>query len=200
MNINFSADSNYDLYYRRITESCIRSYEMNRRDILSIADEIMFFEGFPLYGAVYHYLIPALLLSTCKNLACHQQKSINDSLEEAYRLSVMIPTETCRCGDACGSSLGLRVFWNVILGCEHLPDETLLRGCAQNDVVVCGSTHKTNGKCCKRCLYEAILRSVSDVKNVIGVSLDTSEGIACRFYGTNAMCGGESCPFYFDDK
>ena len=195
MNINIGTDSNYDLYYKRVTELCVRAYEMNRRDILSIADEIMYFDGFPLHGAVYHYLIPALLLSTCKKSACHQQKSIDASLAEAYSLSVSMPSQACICVGACGAAMGVEIFWKVTLGSAVLPEEALYCGCATKD-----DKQALTRKCCKRCLYAAILSSASDVKNIIGVTLDTSEGVACRFCEVNITCGTEDCQFYFDAK
>ena len=76
--------SKWDVYYDIITERCLKYYESEeRKNPWELAIDLMDIQGFPMHCPQHHYLVPAVLLTVCRQAQGATMEQLKKDLDVA---------------------------------------------------------------------------------------------------------------------
>ena len=145
-------------------------------------------------GPEHHTLIGACLLTAYANAGGKLDKQ--KALEELRKRSMQVPGGTCGFWGTCGAAVSSGQAWSIISGSSPMATEAWGQ-CQQLTSIILGKLAVYGGpRCCKRVGFLALQESVAYAKEVTGVEMELPENVACHWFGRNAECLRDRCPFF----
>ena len=142
----------------------------------------------------HHTLIGACLLTAYANAGGKLDKQ--KALEELRKRSMQVPGGTCGFWGTCGAAVSSGQAWSIISGSSPMATEAWGQ-CQQLTSIILGKLAVYGGpRCCKRVGFLALQESVAYAKEVTGVEMELPENVACHWFGRNAECLRDRCPFF----
>jgi hypothetical protein len=187
----------YDIYYDIITDKCLEYYESRKqKSIFEIATDIMDVEGFPIHCPQHHYLVPAVLLTACRQMQGELTEQLKQDLSVADKRARNVLPGFCGWYGACGVAIGVGIFMSIFTHTNPLSEKSWSwtnKATAQTLLKI----SKVNGpRCCKRSTYIGLDAASRITKECLGITLKKPRKLACKYYDRNTRCKREECPFY----
>jgi hypothetical protein len=187
----------YDIYYDIITDKCLEYYESGKqKSIFEIATDIMDVEGFPIHCPQHHYLVPAVLLTACRQMQGDFTGQLKQDLSVADKRARNVLAGFCGWYGACGVAIGFGIFMSIFTQTNPLSEESWSwtnKATAQSLLNI----SQINGpRCCKRNTYIALDTARSIIEEHLGIVLKKPRKIVCKYFERNMTCRREKCPFY----
>jgi len=192
--------SKWDVYYDIITERCLKYYESEeRKNPWELAIDLMDIPGFPMHCPQHHYLVPAVLLTVCRQVQSATMEQLKKDLDVANERARNVLAGFCGWYGACGAAVGVGIFMSVFTNTNPCSEKTWSltnRATAQSLLKM----SEINGpRCCKRNTYIAIDSTRDFIEKHLNISLDKPEKVVCKYSERNLECKKEQCPFYLSN-
>ncbi|MHA1146231.1 MAG: DUF5714 domain-containing protein [Candidatus Helarchaeota archaeon] len=166
-------------------------------DPFEIADEIMKHPNFKVYGPEHHALVPAVVMTSLKNLKCKNQLgevATNKHVMEAMRRGSKIPGGWCGFYGNCGACVGSGIAMSVFMGAT--PSKDIPRSIANRTTSRALARNADDLEhCCKRSVKYGICEALTTIKEHFDCKIDFDPK-SCRFSPMNDKCEKEKCPFF----
>ena len=145
-------------------------------------------------GPEHHTLIGACFIAAYANAEGSIDKA--KALEEHRKRSMQVPGGTCGFWGTCGAAVSSGQAWSVISGSSPMATDAWGQ-CQQLTSNILGQLARYGGpRCCKRVGFIALQENVKFAKETTGVEMELPEKISCHWFGRNAECLREKCPFF----
>lgn len=145
-----------------------------------------------LFGPEHHKILPCVLLSAYRNCGGNVSESDFDT---AWERGSGVPGGACGYWGVCGASIGMGIFFSVILGDTPLNPsmwplvQSYTSGCLKRISEIGGP------RCCKRTCRTAINVAAEIVAESCGINMPVSWK-PCGYSAMNRECLRESCPYH----
>ncbi len=166
--------------------------DTSSRSPLDIAELIMESPEVPMHGPEHHIIVPAVIITAAKNSGYNLPEN---ALEQAISRSSQIPGGWCGFFGDCGSGVGVGIAVSV------LTKATPLTGKQRSLAMEATSRALANicdnePRCCKRSVRKALETAVQFLDEKLGIKLEKTERIACKYSGRNKECAKTSCLYF----
>jgi hypothetical protein len=177
-----------------IQRTCLGSGET---DMIALLQEIRRADPFPMHGPEHHILVPAVILTTYRNLG----GGIDDAMiEQAIARGNMVPGGACGFMGVCGAATGVGIGFSLLLEASPLtpnPRQKVQQLVA--DILTEISRHKA-ARCCQRECFIALTRVAQVSGDFLPIQLKAETTAACEQFHHNRECIRKACPYYKGDK
>lgn len=167
------------------------------KDPFELADKIMSYPKFKMYGPEHHVLTPAVILTSLKNNSIRKpngQEIASEDIKEAIRRASKIPGGWCGYYGSCGAGMGSGVAISVFT--EATPSRNIPRTLANEMTSRALNKIADNLEhCCKRSTKLAICETLEFLRKRYNINLKFSPS-RCRFSELNEKCEKIECPIY----
>lgn len=176
---------------KMIYDHCIAT---DSKDPIEIALEMMGDKTMHMHDLKHHTLVGAALLAAYKNSG--GDIDLDAALRDMDKRGSWFPGGICGLAGTCGAAASVGAFYSIITKTsphseQTWSDTTLLVSKCLFEI---GSI---NGpRCCKRNSFIAIMTASDYVEEKLGVKMDTSKTVSCKYTKRNEECIKERCPFY----
>jgi hypothetical protein len=129
------------------------------------------------------------------------REALEEMLDTAKVRSMQVPGGVCGNFGTCGAGVGAGIFMSVWTQTTPVSGKTwqwcneLTGRCLQKIASVEGP------RCCKRTSYLSVSESVPYINEKLGLHLQNSPRVVCKYYEKNKECRHGECPYYpLNDK
>jgi len=167
------------------------------RDPFKLAEKIMRYPKFKIYGPEHHVLTPAVILTVLKNNNIKKPDGTEISqfdIKESIRRASKIPGGWCGFYGSCGAGMGSGVAISIFTGAT--PSTNKQRSMANE--ITSRSLAKIADNlehCCKRSVKLSICETLQYLKEKYNIKLEYSPS-HCSFSKLNNKCEQEKCIFF----
>jgi len=184
-----------DACHVRDPKELIRSVCTNTRetDMIRLLEEVRSDSRFPMHGPEHHALVPAVILTTYRNLG---GKITESDILTGIERGLSIPGGSCGFLGICGAAVGVGIAFSIILGANPLtpkPRQTVQRVLSEIIGVLAG---QEAARCCRRECFLSLREAARISEDLLPVSLRADEASPCEQYRGNAECSRAGCPFF----
>ncbi|MGL5716310.1 MAG: DUF5714 domain-containing protein [Paraclostridium sp.] len=178
--------------FTAITNYCLKSDSINP---LKMAVDLMNHPSIKMHGPEHHYLVPAVLSTAFVNKTATKYK-LEKILTEGQKRSKNVLGGFCGFYGACGAGVGCGIYASLIQESGPMNKEewglcNLMTSKALENISKFGGP-----RCCKRDTFAAIETAVDFTKYHLGVELERSENLKCKFNKLNKECLTTKCKFH----
>lgn len=117
------------------------------RDPFEIAEKIMEHSSVHMHGPEHHILVPAVLVTVCRNLKGEDRE---DSVLEAIKRGRTVPGGYCGLYGACGAAIGVGIAVSVLLGATPLTPEKRSHANLATSKTLNSIAEAGGARCCKK--------------------------------------------------
>ena len=193
--------SHWDIYYDIITERCLQYYESGeQKNIWQLATEIMDFQGFPMHCPKHHFLVPAVLLTVCRQVQNKSIKQLKRDLSEADKRARDVLAGFCGWYGACGAAVGVGIFMSIFTETNPCSEKSWSWTNKATARSLLKMSEVNGPRCCKRNTYFALQSAKKTIEDYFGTVLDKPERVVCKYYEQNKECKRHECPFYHPEE
>ena len=186
----------FEVYFALVTERCKEAFiKEEAPGVLELATEIMGAEGFPMHAPVYHYLVPAVLLTVCRKVQGHDLSVLERDLAEALERARKVPGGSCGFQGACGAGVGVGIAWSLLTDSTPLSTKTWGQCNRATGKALIAISNAGGPRCCKRCTYIALESAVEDIRAILKLEIPSNRQV-CTFSDRNQECLKLACPFH----
>ena len=185
--------------HESITEQCLQAfYDSDETDPIQLSIKIMDDTRFPMHAPVHHYLVPAVLLTWAGKVMGVKEGELKENLAVASTRGLQVPGGTCGSHGACGASVGVGVFFSLMLKTTPLSirDWPLVNQSTANALLAIASAG--GPRCCKRCTWLSIMSAKTLIRDTFHMDLPVPVKLVCHFHERNAQCIRARCPFFVE--
>ncbi len=176
-----------------IEQYCLKS---TSADPVEMAIHLMHHPRVKMHGPEHHFLVPAVLISACHNVAHGDRAGKEGDLRKARQRAEKVPGGFCGFYGDCGAAVGTGIAVSVLTGATPLSrKEWRLANLMTAKSLFAIAAHG-GPRCCKRNSFLAIREAVSFLQESPGISLSPGGELRCGFHHLNKECLAEECPFY----
>jgi hypothetical protein len=160
-------------------------------DMLRLLDRITAHPAFPANGPDYHALVPAVILTTYRNLGGHLPR---EAILTGIRRGAQVVGGSCAFWGVCGAAAGVGIAFSLLL--EANPMKARERQGVQQAVqqVLADIAALRAARCCRRDSFLALRRAARLSRSLLPVTLRAEAALDCRQWRSNAGCLGARCP------
>ncbi len=179
--------------YEIIISQCNKYSGLNA---IELAESIMDLSKIKIHGPEHHLLVPAVMLAIWCNAKNISKEIKSELLNEARNRALKIQDGICATHGACGGSIGVGIFFSLILQVNELDKENYgyINRATANTLA---NIAKYGGpRCCKRSTYLAILQTRNQLVEDFGLNLPIPNKIQCQYVEKNLECTKSECLFY----
>ena len=164
-------------------------------DPIQLANDLMKSPLFNMHGPEHHFLVPAVLLTTCYNAKDEGEKK-KTALKKARERADKVPGGICGFWGTCGAAVGNGIFLSVYAKITPV-SELSWRQANQftSDTLRIIADHG-GPRCCKRDSFIALQQAAKFIAKHLNIQLETSDQILCDYSELNKECLFGNCPFY----
>ncbi len=177
-----------------IKKMCLSATET---DMISLLQQIRETDPFPMHGPEHHILVPAVILSTYRNL----NGDIGDEqILQGIERGSMVPGGSCGFMGICGAASGAGIAFSVLLESSPLtpsPRQKVQQLVA--DILNEISNHRA-ARCCQRECYIALAKVAEISRELLPVALQAEVKPVCTQFHHNRECIRTACQFYRGEK
>lgn len=173
-----------------VGSSCISSSET---DMIGLLKTIRRIAGFPINGPEHHSLVPAIILSSFRNLG---GRITENDIREAIRRGKLVSGGSCASLGICGAATGVGIAFSIIG--EATPLTPNQRQSAMLGVVSAAksiSSYKA-ARCCQRECYLALKQAAEKSQSICGIRLPADDRMTCAQHHKQKECAGAECPLH----
>lgn len=173
-----------------IRVTCLTSKET---DMLALMKQIRSHQRFPMHGPEHHAMVPAIILTTYRNLG----GNVNDNhIITALERGSKVPGGACGYMGVCGAAIGVGIGFSILF--EASPITPAQRQRVQGIVsqVLQDISGFEAARCCQRDSYLALKAAERISLNCLPIGLKAQEHFVCKQYMRNKECVGRACPLH----
>jgi SAM-dependent methyltransferase len=174
---------------RQVIESiCLASDET---DMLRLLERITAHPAFPANGPDYHALVPAVILTTYRNLG---GRLAREAILTGIRRGAQVAGGSCAFWGVCGAATGVGIAFSLIL--QANPMQARARQTVQTAVqqVLAEIAALRAARCCRRDSFLALRKAARLSRSLLPVPLRAEAELDCRQWQGNTGCLGDRCP------
>ena len=180
-----------------IIDFCANSTSTNPIDIIN---EAMKDKTIYQNGPEHHTLFGAALISAYANAGGLDTEGEpldkQAALAEMRRRSSQLPGGTCGLWGVCSAAASAGQALSILNGSTPMKKEPWAQ-CQSLTSDILGKLAELGGpRCCKRNGFTAVLTAVEHIEDDLGITLDVPERVVCTFFGGNAECLRDACPYF----
>ncbi|MGI6678352.1 MAG: DUF5714 domain-containing protein [Dehalobacterium sp.] len=190
----------YEVFYTMVTDRCVDYFkETTEADLIDLLMQLMDIEGLPMHCPVHHYIVPAALLTVCRQHQGSDISVLERDLDEALKRAQNVLGGFCGFYGACGAAVGLGIFLSIITNSTPMsrkPWGYLNRATGQALIEM---AELGGPRCCKRTTFIAIKSVLPQINDLFRLNLEIKEPISCHYHKNNQECLKQECPFWPND-
>jgi LSD1 subclass zinc finger protein len=161
-------------------------------DPIEIFETVTSHPSVPMHGPEHHAIVPAVIVAAVRNAGYPVPEG---AVERAIERGSQVPGGWCGSHGVCGAATGVGTAISVLTGATPLTGRT--RGLANEATSLVLRSQLDNGpRCCKRASRHAIETAVKFLEDRLGIHLETTPDIKCRYVERNRECIRKACPYY----
>jgi len=175
-----------------IESACLSASEV---DMVELFMRIRSHKSMPLHGPEFHALIPAVILTTYRNLGGNVT---DDLIRTGIQRGARIPGGSCGNNGICATAMGVGIAFSIILGAT--PTTPVQRSLAQTMTaeVLTEIAALEAARCCQRESLTALLGAARLSAAHLPVTLVAEVEPVCEQWQHNRECIYAHCPFFGD--
>lgn len=175
-----------------IEQLCLNSRE---EDPVLLADSLMKSPLVNMHGPEHHFLVPAVLLTTCYNVRNQVDKK-KIALRKTRERAEKVLGGICGFWGTCGAAVGNGIFLSVYSDITPVSvADWRLANHLTADTLKIIADHG-GPRCCKRDSFLAIQQAAKFIAQHLNIQLNISSPILCDYSNLNKECLQGNCPFY----
>ena len=141
----------------------------------------------------FHVAIPAALVTAYCN-AKGDRSDLSSLLDEAMWRGDHVPPKACGHWGTCGAAVSCGVFFSTVTGTSPLSEESFGRLHVLTGGCLTEIGENGGPRCCNRSTLSSLRRTVSFVKDELGVEMEWHDRV-CDKQSWNKQCKGVKCPY-----
>lgn len=186
-----------DSFYDKMTVLLTDYYQSgDNKTVFELAEALMDLEGLPIHCPPHHYLIPAVLLTACRQSEGDSLEELKCDLEEALSRSKNVLGGFCGLYGNCGAAVGVGIFMSIYTGTTPVSKKSWAITNRATATALMSISEIDGPRCCKRNTYLALYSARDFIKEHLGIDLKGAESIECKYHKKNKECKGKSCPYF----
>ena len=147
-----------------------------------------------MHGNEHHIMVGAALITAYHNAG--GKVELEAALREMEARGGKYPGGACGFWGCCGAAVSAGMFWSIVTGTTPLSGKTWglanqITAGALQEIGMSGGP-----RCCKRNSFTAICTAAAFVKENLGIDMELTEKIECRYFMDNQQCIRNKCPYY----
>ncbi len=186
-----------DSVFEDLREICLGVYDKGGKiTVEELLERMMDHPEVPIHYPYHHFIMPAALLTLAAMEQGETREALAEMLDTAKARSLQVPGGFCgNCG-ACGAGVGAGIFMSVYTQTTPVSGMTwqwcneLTGLCLQKIASVAGP------RCCKRTSFLSVEASLPYINEKLGLHLQKSPVVTCKYYERNKECRHGECPYY----
>lgn len=184
-------------YYVAIREKCLEFFQKKEeKTIWEMAMKCMDLEGLPMHCPPHHFLVPAVLLTSCALQEEKNRDELEAMLTEADKRAKKVLGGFCGNYGNCGAAVGVGIFLSIYTNTSPLSDTTWQWVNEATGKALLKISSVEGPRCCKRNTFLAFESAVEVIKDHLGLVLQRPEQLVCHYFPNNKECKKEKCPYY----
>ena len=185
-----------------LRQICLGVYDAGQKlTVEELLEKMMDHPEVPIHYPYHHFIMPAALLTLAAMEQSESREALEEMLDTAKVRSMQVPGGVCGIFGTCGAGVGAGIFMSVWTQTTPVSGKTwqwcneLTGRCLQKIASVEGP------RCCKRTSYLSVSESVPYINEKLGLHLQNSPRVVCKYYEKNKECRHGECPYYpLNDK
>lgn len=169
------------------------SVTTDETDMIRLLKQIRQHPAVPLHGPEHHSLIPAIILSTFRNLGGNIPLSL---IESGINRGKTIAGGACAFMGCCGVATGVGIAFSLILEANPLTPEKRKRVQEITHTVLADIARLKAARCCQRESWLGLKKAATLSKQYLSIILKGDESLICTQKDQNTGCMGKKCPLY----
>lgn len=162
-------------------------------DMGRLFEQIRSLPCFSMHGPQHHALVPAVILTTFRNLG----GTVHDlQIMAAIERGGLAPGGACGFMGLCGAASGAGVAFAMLLGSNPLRAESRKIAMKVTATVLEKITEQEAARCCRRESFLALETAAVLSRNYLPIPLQMKTGAVCDQYDLNKECLGIDCPLF----
>lgn len=162
---------------------------------VALAMEIMDSPPFHMHGPEHHVMVPAILLTTLRNL---DVPITDNQMRDALHRAKQLPGGICGSWGACGTAIGAGIGLSILRHLTSVKKEGW--GETNNEVGEILQRVAAYGgpRCCKRSTYSSLLATMEILERdgIVRFPTEAHAIPVCKHFWQNQQCIKEQCPYY----
>lgn len=185
-----------DDVYERIKSNCLAFYDAGTRNIFDMQQELMDMPEIPMHYPYHHFIVPAVLLTAACVCDGRSREDLAGYLDTACTRAENVLGGFCGFYGACGAGVGVGIFYSVFTGATPVSRDSWAAANRATAMALMDISEIPGPRCCKRCSFLALYSAARSASFDLGIKLDVTEDIKCRYSHRNLDCKGEDCPYF----
>ena len=164
-----------------------------KTDMVALLTEIRSHPAVPVNGPEHHYMVPAIILSTYKNLGGDVTP---DMIQAGIQRGRQVSGGYCGFMGVCGAAIGVGTAFSLIL--EANPIKPLERRQVQTvtQKVLAEISKLEAARCCQRDSWIALTEAARLSDHYLPIKLKADKKLVCRQQAKNKECIKDACPLW----
>ena len=186
-----------DSVFEDLREICLGVFDAGEKlTVEELLEKMMDHPEVPIHYPYHHFIMPAALLTLAAMEQSEPREALEEMLDTAKTRAMQVPGGVCGNFGACGAGVGAGIFMSVWTQSTPLSGKTwqwcndLTGRCLQKIASVEGP------RCCKRTSYLSVSESVPYINEKLGLQLQNSLRVVCKYHDKNKECRHGECPYY----
>jgi len=162
-------------------------------DLIALLAEIRRHPAIPRHGPEHHLLVPAVILTACRNLGGQVTPQM---FAAALQRGQSVPGGTCGFWGVCGAAVGVGIAFSLLL--EANPVKPQERRLVQSAVqAVLGELASLEAaRCCQRESWLVLRRAAELSRELLPIPLPAEAPLVCRQSREHRECLQSACPLW----
>ena len=166
--------------------------------VIEMAMRLMDHKKVTMHNPFHHFIVPAVLLTTCTKATNGTRIELQTNLVEAIRRSKIVLGGSCGFYGACGAGIGMGIFMSIFTNTTPMSVASWSWGNEATGLCLQEISKIPGPRCCKRVVFITLKTAVPIIQAKLNISLPESKKIQCKYSQQNKECKKELCPFYFN--
>ena len=176
-----------------IRNVCLSSSE---KDMIALMKRVRSHASFPVHGPEHHSMVPAIILTACKNVG---GSLTDDAILSGIERGSSVAGGSCAFMGACGAAVGVGIAFSIILGANpFMAKERQAVMKLTSEVLHSIAEHKAS-RCCQRDCFTALREAARLSEQYIGIRLFADETCKCIQHTKNKECIKRACPLWSEE-
>jgi hypothetical protein len=161
-------------------------------DPIEIIEQVMAHPSVPMHGPEHHAIVPSAIIAAVKNAGYLVPEG---AIEKAIERASKVPGGWCGLYGDCGAAVGVGIAISVLMNATPLTGK-------ERGLAIGGTAYgllkmqDDNMRCCKRSSRRAVEAAVEYLDEKMGIKLEKSKGVKCKYTIRNQQCAMAECPYY----
>ena len=167
--------------------------QTDKTDMIELMAEIRSHPAVPVNGPEHHYLVPGIILATCRNLGGDVTP---DMIQAGIQRGSQVSGGYCGFMGVCGAAVGVGIAFSLILDANPMKPAARSTVQTATQQVLADIAGLEAARCCQRDTWLALTKAAALSKKYLPTALTAEYPLICRQQSKNKACIRDNCPLW----